>query len=195
MRRRRETRRPLNNDDEIENPFAPAEREAENHDVAGHVRGEHVAEAEVAHRVDETGRERQQHQQQRERIPGTPVVHAVVAFGSVESGVDLLRRSRSVGVCTDAGIEPELARPEIVEGLLDLGLGVHHERTRPRNRFADRTAAEDQHLERGGARVLVRGGLDRDRVAVAEAPRADPSGSVGVRRRPWPRRRGCRRAR
>ena len=53
------------------------------------------------------------------------------------------------------GDRPEAALGEVVEGLAQLVLGVHHEGALPGDRLTDRLAAEQQHLEVAGARVLA----------------------------------------
>ena len=45
------------------------------------------------------------------------------------------------------GHSPEAARLVVLERLNDLGLGVHDERSVVHHRLADRTAAEQQHLQ------------------------------------------------
>ena len=66
----------------------------------------------------------------------------------------------SAGICRATGLE-------VLEGLLELGARVHHERPVGRDRLADRLAAEDEHLEGLGARVLGLVGREHEVVAVA----------------------------
>lgn len=59
----------------------------------------------------------------------------------------------------------ELAGPEVIERLLNLGIGVHDERAVPSDWFFDGLTAEEQHLQAAGAGVLGVVRLEGDGVA------------------------------
>ena len=67
-----------------------------------------------------------------------------------------------------AGTRPEATGVEVVERLLQLGPGVHHERSVGGDGLPDREAAQHQHVERRGALVLLLVGAHGDDVAGAE---------------------------
>src|SRR5439155_6124641 len=56
----------------------------------------------------------------------------------------------------------------VVEGLDDLGLGVHDEGPVPRHRLADGAAAQDQDVERQGPAVVGLVGTDGHEIPRAE---------------------------
>ena len=59
----------------------------------------------------------------------------------------------------------EAAGLEVLEGLDELGAGVHHERPVGGHRLADGLAAQDQDVELLVAALLGAGGLDGEHVA------------------------------
>jgi hypothetical protein len=66
-------------------PGRARDRERQEHHVAGHVRGEDTAQAEKAHRVDETRGDRQQEERRRKRVGCSPSVRPHVRLSSAIS--------------------------------------------------------------------------------------------------------------
>src|SRR5579875_3418686 len=91
---------------------------------------------------------------------------------------DLAPRSGERGQPSRSGPGRDVTHPpglEVLEGLLQLGLGVHHKRAVVGHRLADGLPAEHQHLEGRGTRLL--GGRRPDLEGVAGSEDGQVAGS------------------